>query len=129
MKLALPAVPTCGDQHPVAIVQFDARLAGLILLRMSRFANLQSLDPELRYVDYCDHAPRWYGLADELDHLVTVTEEPPRRQMLRTAYPLMRVGADVAWWTCYHRRGGCRIHSAELSRIFIEEIAQGRTAA
>ena len=129
MKLMLPAVPSFGKQHPAAIVHIDGHLAGLMLLRMDRFANLRRLDHELRYVDYSCHAPRWYGLADELDGPVVMTDEPPRRQMLRTAYPLMRVGVDVVWWTCYHRCARLRMQSGEISRSFIEDIARGRTAA
>lgn len=129
MKLMLPGVPAFGDLHPVAIVEIDERLASLMLLRMSRFADLRSLDHELRYVDYCDHAPRWYGLSDELDGPIVATDEPPRSQMLRTAYPLMRVGVDVVWWTCHHRCAGHRVHCAEISRSFIEEVARGSPAA
>jgi len=129
MKLMLPAVPTFRDRHPVAIVEIGSRLAKLMLLRMSRFANLRSLDQELRYVDYCDHTARWYGRLERLDDPLAVTEEPPRGQLLRTAYPLMRVGVDVVWWTCYHRCAGGRVHCAEISRSFVDDIAQGRIAA
>jgi hypothetical protein len=129
MKLMLPAVPTFRDRHPVAIVEIDPQLANLMLLRMSRFADLRSIDRELRYTDYCDHTAHWYGLLDGLEGPLAVTEEPSRRQMLRTAYPLMRVGIDVVWWTCHHCCEGRRVHSAELSRSFIDGIARGSKAA
>jgi len=129
MKLMLPAVPTFRDRHPIAIVEIVPQLASLMLLRLSRFASLRSLDHELRYVDYCDHTARWYGVLDPVDRPTTVDDEPPRRQMLRTAYPLMRVGVDVVWWTCHHRCAGHRVHCAEISRSFIEEVARGSPAA